>query len=170
MTEFKPPISERDTEDLIEIAHSTTDDWSQEAITQAKKELRIRKISDLEQSKVIEKWRTEYKEYLLELKKEENIRLKSNETESYKIHQMILLFIFGPIIFMKPQWYNYDSLFDLKRENFNLKFKQRIIILSLSFICWFLYIKYNIDKSEQLRMQEIEKVDISDWKDTHGYD
>ena len=170
MTEFKPPISERETEELIEIAHSTTDEWSQEAITQAKKELSVRKISEFEQYKIIEKWKNEYNEYVQEFEKEEKIRLKSNETESYKVHQMILLFIFGPIIFMRPQWYSYDTIFDLKRENFKLKFKQRIIILSLSFICWFLYIKYDIDKSEKLRMEEIEKIDISDWEKKHGYD
>jgi len=170
MTEFKPPISERKTEELIQIKYSSIDDWSQEAINQAKTELIKRKISQREQDKVVNEWDKQYNEYL----KVERLKLESNKTESYKPYEMVLLFIFGPIVFMKPYWFNSTTLFELKRENFKLKFKQRLTIFALSFIFWTLFIsydiKYGVNESEKKRMEEIEKIDISEWEKKHGYD
>ncbi len=45
ITEFNPPIKDRETEELIGIAHSNQDFWQQEAIDQAKIELEKRNIS-----------------------------------------------------------------------------------------------------------------------------
>ena len=166
MIEFNPPISKRETVELIEIKYSSTDDWSQDAINQAKAELIKRKIPQREQDKLVNEWDKQYNEYV----KVEQLRLESNKTESYKPIEMILLFLFGPIVFMKPYWFNSTTIFELKRENFKLKFKQRIIIFVLSFISWFFYIQYDFDKMEQERMEEIEKIDISEWEKKHGYD
>ena len=170
MTEFKPPISTRQTRELIEIKYSSTDEWNQEAINQAKAELIKRKISQREQDKVINEWNEQYNEYL----KQEQLRLESNKIESYKPYQMVLLFLFGPIVFMKPYWFNSMTLFDLKRENYKLKFKQRLTIFILSFLVWTLYIsydiKYGVNETEKKRMEEINKIDISEWEKKHGYD
>jgi len=166
MIEFNPPISKRETVELIEIKYSSTDDWSQDAINQAKAELIKRKIPQREQDKLVNEWDKQYNEYV----KVEQLRLESNKTESYKPIEMILLFLFGPIVFMKPYWFNSTTIFELKRENFKLKFKQRIIIFVLSFISWFFYIQYDFEKMEQERMEEIEKIDISEWEKKHGYD
>ena len=166
MTEFNPPISERETEELIEIKYSSTDDWNQEAINQAKAELIERKISQREQDKVINEWDKQRNKYLEKEKK----RLESNKTESYKPYQIVLLFLFGPIIFFRPYWFGSMTIFELRQENFKLKFKQRLIIFILSFISWFYYIQYDFEKMEQERMEEIEKIDISDWEKKHGYD
>ena len=170
MTEFNPPISKRETEELIQIKYSSTDDWSQDAINQAKAELIKRKITQREQDKIVNEWDKQYNEYA----KGEQLRLESNKTESYKDYEMALLFLFGPIIFLS--WHSYFSrtIFELKRDNCLLKFKQRLIIVSISFIFWFLFIsydmKYGINESENKRMEEIEKIDISDWEKKHGYD
>ena len=163
MTQFKPPISDRETEELIEIANCTNDNiWQREATLQAKKELVKRNISQEQQNEVIESWNKEIEEYL---KKEEE-RLEKNKTESYTTWEMISIFIFGPLDFFRQ----YDDVFTLRKKNYFLKFKQRIIILPLGFIAWFLFIYASFHHYEQKRLEEIEKVDISDWKKEHGYE
>ncbi|RDK85582.1 hypothetical protein [Marinirhabdus gelatinilytica] len=166
MTDFKPPISERETEELIGIAHSSTKQWQQEAISQAKKELVRRNITEQQQREVLEKWEKEYQEWITKEKE----RLENNKTESYKIWEMILMFIFGPILIIRPYLLHSYTLFNLRGENYYLKFKQRIIIFSLSFISWFVFISYSTEQSNKKRLEEIDKIDISDWKEKHGYD
>ena len=170
MTEFNPPISKRETEELIQIKYSSTDDWSQDAINQAKAELIKRKIPQREQDKLVNEWDKQYNEYV----KAEQLTLESNKTESYKNYEMVLLFLFGPLIFFS--WHSYFSrtIFELKRDNCLLKLKQRLIIVSISSIFWILFIgydiKYGVNESEKKRMEEIEKIDISEWEKKHGYD
>ncbi len=166
MTQFNPPISQREKEELIQIAYSSTDQWQQEAINQAKQELIKRNVTPAQQQILIDKWSKEADEYF----KEETTRLEKNKTESYEVWEMAILFIFGPILFLRPFIFNSHSLFTLKSENYFLKFKQRLIILALSFISWFLYMDYTSLQTEKKRLEEIQKIDISDWKKEHGYD
>lgn len=167
MTEFKPPISDRETEELIEIANCTDENiWQREATLQAKKELIKRNISQEQQNEVIEIWKKEADEYF----KKEAERLEKNKTESYEKWEMVILFLFGPVLFIRPYLFNTHTLFTLRGENYFLKFKQRIIIFGLSFIAWFFYINYSLQQSEKKRLEEIYKIDISDWKKKHGYE
>lgn len=163
MTQFWPPISDRETAELIEIANCTDENiWRREATLQAKKELIKRNISQAQQDEIIEAWYEELEEYF----KKEAQRLKNNKTESYTILEMILIFVAGPIMFFK----SLDDIFTLRKENYYLKFKQRIIILTLGSIAWFIFIYASIHSYQQRRLEEIEKIDISDWKKKHGYD
>lgn len=167
MTEFTPPISDRETEELIEIANCTDEDiWQREATLQAKKELIKRNVSQKQQNEVIESWKKEADEYF----KKEAEKLEKNKTESYEKWEMVVLFLFGPILFIRPYLFNSHTLFTLRLENYFLKFKQRIIIFGLSFTAWFFYINYSFQQSEKKRLEEIEKIDISDWKKKHGYE
>ena len=166
MNKFYPPFSERETEELIEIAHSSTEHWQQDAINQAKNELVNRKITQKEQQEILEKWNKEFREFA----KDEAERLEKNKTESYQVWEIIILLLFGPMLFIRPYIFNSHSLFTLRRENYFLKFKQRIIIFAVSFMAWFLYINYSFEKSEKKRLEEINKIDISDWKKEHGYE
>jgi len=59
---------------------------------------------------------------------------------------------------------------ELKRENFRLKIKQRLIIVGLSCFLWFFYIQSNIKEMKQKRIDEIESIDISNWENKMGYD
>ena len=69
MTQFTPPISDRETEELIEIANCTDENiWQREATVQAKKELIKRNISQEQQNKTIENWNIEAEKYLKEVK------------------------------------------------------------------------------------------------------
>jgi arsenate reductase-like glutaredoxin family protein len=146
MTKFIPPISKRETEELIEIANCVDEDiWQREATIQAKKELIKRNISQDEQNKVIRKWEKEVEKYF----KEEGERLEKNKTESYATWELIVLFLFGPFLIVRPFIFNSHTIFTLRSENYYLKFKQRIGIFILSFLAWYFYINYSFEQSEK---------------------
>ncbi len=83
MTEFTPPVSERKTDELIEIVSSGKDHWNEEAIRQSKQELVKRNISQKEQERVIEKWEKEAETYLAQEKK----RLKKTKLRVIKFEK-----------------------------------------------------------------------------------
>ena len=159
MTEFKPPMSERETDDLVEIIYSP-EHWKKEAVNQAKKELRKREVSESEQLKILERWS---KEFDKELKAEKD-KLESNKTASYSYLEMVSIFIFGPFSFIR----HIDPIFTLRSENFYLKFKQRLILLISGSVCWFLFIYIGFKQYEKERLEEIDKIDISEWRKIHG--
>jgi len=145
MTDFIPPFSERTAKELIIISNSSTDHWQQEAINQAKSELLKRGISKNDQEEILNGIDEEIKQYNEELE----IWLENNKTESYKVWEIFVLFLFGSIIFIKPYFFSHYNLFNLKGDNYFLKFKQRIIIFCLSFISWIAYTNYSYQKSEK---------------------
>lgn len=100
------------------------------------------------------------------IENERKVSFEKNKTESYSAWEMILIFVFGPLKF----FHRYDVVFSLRKENYLLKFKQRIKILTLGFISWFIVIYLTFNYYEQKRLQEIENIDISDWKKKHGYE
>ena len=100
---------------------------------------------------------------------ERKASFEKNKTEKYGLMQIIELFIFAPYYFIRGS-YKFKSFKHLKDENYILKLKQKTIIYLLSFLAWFLFINYQINNYEQKRLEEIEKVDISDWKKKHGYE
>ena len=53
---------------------------------------------------------------------------------------------------------------ELRDFNYKLKFRQRIILLIVGTIFWIITFISIYQFSEYKRMQEIEKVDISDWE------
>ena len=147
MRQFKPPIKSRETYELMEIVSSTNDEWIKEARVQAEKELLNRNITEKE----IEDYKLDKIEFKKYAKNERAIELKNNSKESYSYLEMIVLFLFGPFIFFGPlvlnkilpyDSFNYLTLFNLKSENYKLKFKQRLILFILSFITWFIFLKF----------------------------
>jgi hypothetical protein len=167
MTEFIPPIRDRDTIELIEIASCKDENiWQKEATIQAKKELVKRNISQEQQNTIL----LEKKIIKEEEQKIEQQRLENNKTESYTYFEMAILFIFGPIIFFNTFLPSHHTIFTLRSENYLLKFKQRVIIFILSFGAWFFYVDYSSMINEEKRLEEIEKIDITDWKKKHGYE
>ncbi len=85
---------------------------------------------------------------------------------------MIKLFLFGPFIFIDrfPFGFERFTLFNLRSENYYLKFKQRIILFILSFMAWYFFINYTFEQSLKAKQKEIDKIDISDWKKKYGYE
>ena len=138
MAEYRPKISERLTDELIEIANASTEVWQQDAIDQAKIELVKRNISEKQQDDFFDQKTEEIGDYY----ENEELKRKVNETEKYNIFEMILIVIISPFILIR-QW---SVLYQLKQQNYNLKFKQRIILFTLGMIIWFGYFYYEFDK------------------------
>lgn len=138
MSEYYPKISERLTDELIEIANSSTEVWQEDAINQAKFELKKRNITEKQQDDFFEQKADEINHYY---KNEERYR-KANEIEKYNIFEMIFIAIVSPFILTK-QW---RVLYQLKEENYTLKFKQRLILLILGMIIWLGYFYYSFSK------------------------
>ena len=164
MKTFKPPIEERDNDDLIEIANSDIKVWEKEAIEQAQIELKKRNISQEFQNEVLAKWNDEAEKFI----KEEIAKLEANKIESYTKLECLLLFVFAPFIFINRGVFGIKSLLVLKSENYLFMLKQRLIIYLLSFSTYAACIAYYAYWKEQKWQEEIEKIDISEWKEKNG--
>jgi len=103
------------------------------------------------------------------LDNEQKTSFDKNKTAKYGIMELIELFFFAPYYFIKGS-YRFKSFSHLKKENYIVMLKQKTIIYILSFLAWFLFINYQIKNYEQKRFEEIEEIDISDWKKKHGYE
>lgn len=165
MTEFKPSISERNTDKLIEIVNSIGK-WKPEAISQAKSELIKRKISSEKQNETISDWKKTTDE-LIEL---DLLELENNKIESYKIWEMIYLFLLFPYFILRTSFLVENSLWHLRRNNYNLKFKQLIIIKLLSIIFYSTSIYVFVKWKEEKWKDEIEKADIREWEKRNGFE
>lgn len=159
MTEFNPPISARETDELIAIANDNTDNWQQDAIEQAKDELRKRNVTRDYQNKILEKWEKEEENAELEYQRQ----LEVNATESYSIGKMVYIFLVAPFILL-GKWTVDISLGDLKRENYQKKFKQRLFLLLGGTLFWILFLAVNVGDYDKQRLEEINSADISEWE------
>ncbi len=136
MTEFYPPVQERENEDLMGIAISSKGDWQEEIVKQAIEELFKRGIT----SEQIE----QTKENFEALKKEEEVKrqkqLEKNEKESYKTGEIILIILISPLILLGKSYGMAGlSLDALKEENFKIKYKQRLFSLIFGTILWIIF-------------------------------
>ncbi len=100
-TTYTPPISDRETEELILIANNTTNAWQEDAIRQAKEELKKRDISNDEQNKVLQQSETYQKEL------EEDAL--NNTYISYSTGKMLLIFIGSPLLLLNSIYSFYEQ-------------------------------------------------------------
>ncbi len=166
MKQYKPPISSRGTEELIAIANGTTEDWQQDAIDQAKDELRRRNITREQQMVVLDKWKEEDEKVALDYQKQ----LEQNESEGYNVFKMMYIFLVAPFIIL-GRWNVGPSLWELKRENYKRKFKQRLFLIICGTLFWIMYFMVMILEQERNRQAEIDrfqKADVSD-QEKAGY-
>jgi len=141
MTEFYPPVKERENEDLMGIAISSKGDWQEEIVKQAIEELLKRGIT----SEQIE----QTKENFEALKKEEEVKrqkqLEKNEKESYKTGEIILIILISPLILLGKSYGMAGlSLDALKEENFKIKYKQRLFSLIFGIVLWIIFFRLAI--------------------------
>lgn len=161
MREFDPPIPERGTEELIEIANGTSDQWQQEAIDQAKTELLKRGIANEQQQRVIERWKKEEEEFQKRLEVAYQNQVRQNETEGYTTGKMICIFLGAPFILLGKLRVDL-SLWNLRKENYQRKFRQRLALLTVGAIFWSLLVLYSVRAYRERRLTEISNVDISE--------
>lgn len=84
-----------------------------------------------------------------------------NKTESYSTIEMVKIFLGGPYSLFK----HYDSgLVSLYRDNFKIKFRQRLFLLVAGTLFWVLLIVSIFKYSEYQRQKEIDNADISRWE------
>jgi len=140
--EFKPPVSERETDELIAIANSTKDDWQQEIIVQSKVELNKRGISKEIQEDHLAIWRKEAEENERQYK----LKLEQNTQLSYSLLKMIFIFLISPAILLGKVSMGY-SYTQLKQENYLIMARQRLFLLifgALSYlICFYIFVHYS---------------------------
>ncbi|MBO4542468.1 MAG: hypothetical protein J5725_04715 [Bacteroidales bacterium] len=129
-TTFTPPISDRETEELILIANNTTNAWQEDAIRQAKEELKKRDISNDEQNRVLQQSETYQKEL------EEDAL--NNTYISYSTGKMLLIFIGAPLLLLNSiySFYEQKSLFVLRNEGYKLMFRQRLFLILGGILFW----------------------------------
>lgn len=137
ITQFNPAIKDRETEELIGIAHSNQDFWQQEAIDQSIIELEKRNISKEYQLQLVTKWNEE----LREIERQREKQLKENETKKYSILQQLVISLISPLILLGKVDYDM-SITDLKNENFKEKVKQRRIALIAGALVYLLTFYY----------------------------
>lgn len=152
MEEFTPSIHSREVNELIVIASSSTDDWQQEAIDQAKAELRKRGISAKQQKEGYD----EIKQAEEQAWQEE---LERRRVEDYSLFDKIWIALFW-IKYIFRDW-------GLRSEGYELKAKRRLQLLGLG-LGWttilIIWSQHEFEIQEQKRIEEIEKVDISEWE------
>ena len=66
---------------------------------------------------------------------------------------MIFIVIVSPFILMR-QW---GVLYELKLENYTLKFKQRIVLLIIGMIIWSGYFYYEFDKWQKAEFNKVSR-------------
>ncbi|MBW1299026.1 hypothetical protein [Aquimarina litoralis] len=94
-----------------------------------------------------------------------------NQFESYTKLKMVYIFALAPFILVGRQTVEKD-LFQLRKENYRLKFKQRLVLLMTGMLFWigvFIY-GYHLSEKERLQLSPEEEIEISKWKKKHGYE
>ncbi|HBG70400.1 MAG: hypothetical protein A2W93_09095 [Bacteroidetes bacterium GWF2_43_63] len=157
MREFDPPISERETEELILIAHGTIDSWQKEAIDQAKSELIRRNVSYESQLEFLKQCEEEEKRFQETYKRE----MQLNETEGYSIWIKIAIFFQAPLL-LSGRLSIGLTLSELKKENYSRKLKQRLFLLISGTLFWVLFIVAAVEIGKRDSERKIDKTDISE--------
>lgn len=129
MTHYNPPIETRDTDDLIIISKSSTDEWQQAAIDIAKDELIKRGLT---QTRIDSR----YSELEYEFNEQIETELKIASEEDYSIFEKIWIILFWPRELFHD-WY-------LKRDGYTLKAKRRIQLILTGLIFYVIIILTSI--------------------------
>jgi hypothetical protein len=129
MTQYNPPIETRETDELILIIKSSTDEWQQTAIDIAKEELKKRGLSQ-----------TQINARYTELEKDFNelieTELKNASEEDYSVFEKIWMILFWP----RELFHGWH----LKRDGYTLKAKRRIQLILTGLIFYIIIILTSI--------------------------
>jgi hypothetical protein len=121
MTLYIPPIEKRDTDELIIICNSSTDDWQQDAIDSARAELLNRGYSH-------DQINSEYNEIEKGYNQMVQAGRKIASEEDFFVLEKLWIILFWPRELFH-HWY-------LKREGFILKRKRRIQLILLGILLY----------------------------------
>ena len=133
--EFTPPVSERQTKELLNII-SNDEKWAKEIQALAEEELYRRNFT----KQTIEVEKQKRINTLKKFHDRKADRLEKNSTESYSVIEMILIVIFFPFSFflhLNPL----TEFWELDAGNYKKKIWQRIMLIIASLFLWFQLIR-----------------------------
>ncbi len=126
--EFNPPIENRETDELIVISKSSTDDYQAKAIELAKKELDKRKITQTDID-------NRYNELFAEHEKVVEQTITEIAAEDYSVFEKIWNVVFWPRELFHG-WY-------LRRDGYTLKASNRIKLILIGVALYALIILFS---------------------------
>jgi hypothetical protein len=166
LSQFNPPIQHKETDELIRIVNDPFDEWQEEARQQAENELDKRNVSKEYRQKLISDWNQDLRKANLARQQQ----LEKNATEGYSVFLMIYILLAAPLILLGKLRIGL-SIWELKDENFRKKLRQRVLLLIGGILFWIFIISIQVNESEKKRLDEINKIDISEWrKEYYGSD
>ncbi|MBS1572661.1 MAG: hypothetical protein JST62_09730 [Bacteroidetes bacterium] len=129
--EFNPPVSERQTKELLNII-SNDEKWSEEIQILAEEELYRRNFT----WQAIKQEKQKRINILKKLDDRKTEQFEKNRTESYTIAEMIGITIFFPFFFF-IQFNPLTEFWNLDAGNYKKKIWQRGILILISLFLWF---------------------------------
>jgi hypothetical protein len=126
--EFNPPIESRETDELIVISKSSTDEYQARAIELAKKELNNRRLS---QKDIDSRYMELFEEAIKYIEK----TMIEKALEDYTIFEKIQMIVFWPFELFHG-WF-------LKRNGYDLKAKNRIKLIFIGVTLYALLILFS---------------------------
>src|SRR5690606_4654866 len=103
---------------------------------QAIEELQKRNISEQEQDDFLSKKIQLIDKYYADLE----LKRSANALEKYKFHEIVFIILLAP--FLIGRW---SVFYNLKSQNYLIKYKQRIILILIGMILWFGYVYYSFN-------------------------
>ena len=88
-------------------------------------------------------------------------QLERNRFEKFSFWQMVGIFFLGPIDLFK---YYQSGIISLYKENYKIKFRQKIILIILGTIFWISLFWGSFKYFEYKRIQQINNADITEWE------
>lgn len=137
---------ELSTDELLLIAHNVTCEYSEKQVRQAKLELYRRRVDDKVIADVVEEKEEAFMRRLdaavrAQQAREDKLNEKNRDV-SYRWWEMAVLLFFAPFYFvngLRDTDGFFSELKRLKAEKYDLKFKQRLLLLIVGDVMWLGY-------------------------------
>ncbi len=123
--DFLPTIESRETDELIIISKSSTDEYQQEAIERAKKELEKRNISQNEIDKRLNEIFKDQNEYI------DQVQTKMGN-EDYSVFEKLWMIIFWP----RELFFGWT----LRKDGYPTKAKNRLKLIGIGIVLYLVFI------------------------------
>lgn len=137
-------VRDYSTDELLMMANNVTEEYSEEEVRLAKKELYKRGINDELIADIVKEEEEAFMKRLDAAARAEQARIdkrnEKNRNISYQWWELLILFVFAPFICAGDVIYLiiFPEVETVERRKYDLKFKQRLIALIAGDIVWVL--------------------------------
>ena len=128
-------VRDYSTDELLMMANNVTEEYSEEEVRLAKKELYKRGINDELIADIVKEEEEAF------MKRLDAAARAENRNISYQWWELLILFVFAPFYLCRRCYLPHNffpKLRQLREEKYDLKFKQRLIALIAGDIVWVL--------------------------------